>query len=49
MLQDLDFGHLDNQYHEKLPQPCDRVLCMRGGDILIGRDPDNRLHHIDQR
>ena len=44
MLQDLDFGHLDNQYREKTPQPCDRVLCMRGGEILIGRDPDNSLH-----
>jgi len=44
MLQDLDFGHLDNQYHEKTPQPQDRVLCMRKGDILIGRDQDNTLH-----
>ena len=43
MLQDLDFGHLDNQYHEKTPQPQDRVLCMRGGDILICRNPDNTL------
>ena len=34
MLQDLDFGHLDNQYHEKFPQAHDRVLCMRKGDIL---------------
>ena len=44
MLQDLDFGYLDNQYREKMPQPHDRVLCMRGGDILIGRDEDNILH-----
>ena len=44
MLQDLEFGHLDNQYHEKTPQLQDRVLCMRGGDILVGRDQDNTLH-----
>ena len=24
MLQDLEFGHLDNQYHEKTPQLQDR-------------------------
>ena len=44
MLQDLDFGHLDNQYQEKAPRDQDRVLCMRKGDILIGRDPDDQLH-----
>ena len=44
MLQDLDFGHLDNQYREKFPQAHDRVLCMHGGEILIGRDADNHLH-----
>ena len=44
MLQDLEFGHLDNQYHEKFPEDQDRVLCMRGGDILMGRDADDTLH-----
>ena len=43
MLQDLSFGHLDNQYHESLPQGKDILLCMRGGDILIHRDADNVL------
>ena len=43
MLQDLSFGKLDNQYHERTPNEKDRVLCMRGGDILIARDEDNRL------
>ena len=43
MLQDLEFGHLDNQYHEKEPQPQDIILCMRGSDILIHRDADNTL------
>lgn len=44
MLQDLTFGHLDNQYHEKFPLPGDRVLCMRGDQILVGREADNTLH-----
>ena len=43
MLQDLEFGHLDNQYHEKTPQPGDTVLCMRKGDILISRDSTDHL------
>lgn len=43
MLQDLSFGQLDNQYHEKIPQPQDTILCMRGSDILIHRDADNTL------
>ena len=43
MLQDLNFGKLDNQYHEGTPKDTDRVLCMRDGEILIARDEDNRL------
>ena len=43
MLQDLEFGHLDNQYHERNPQPEDIVLCMRKGDILICRDSADHL------
>lgn len=43
MLQDLEFGHLDNQYHEKNPQPQDTVLCMRGSEILVGRHQDDTL------
>ena len=43
MLQDLSFGHLDNQYHESFPKEKDILLCMRGKDILICRNPDNTL------
>ena len=43
MLQDLEFGHLDNQYHEKMPQDRDIVLCMRGSDILVSRSESNHL------
>ena len=43
MLQDLEFGYLDNQYHESNPRPEDLVLCMRKGDILICRDSTDHL------
>lgn len=43
MLQDLSFGKLDNQYHERTPNEKDWVLCMRGSDILIARSADNTL------
>ena len=43
MLQDLDFGQLDNQYREKTPAPEDTVVCIRGKDILIARDGQDRL------
>ena len=43
MLQDLDFGWLDNQYREKTPAPEDTVVCIRGKDILIARDGQDRL------
>lgn len=43
MLQDLEFGHLDNQYHEQTPRPQDTVLCMRGNEILVRREQDNTL------
>ena len=43
MLQDLEFGHLDNQYRKKLPQSEDIVLCMRKTDILICRDCEDHL------
>ena len=43
MLQDLDFGCLDNQYRQKSPRPFDTVFCMRAGEILICRDEENQL------
>ena len=30
MLQDLDFGCLDNQYHAQEPQDGDVVICVQG-------------------
>ena len=43
MLQDLAFGHLDNQYHDHAPQNGDVVVCIRDGSILIARDKNDVL------
>ena len=43
MLQDLAFGHLDNQYQNHTPQKGDVVGCIRGGSILIARDKQDVL------
>ena len=43
MLQDLSFGKLDNAFRRLRPAPEDPVFCIRGGDILLHRDPDDAL------
>ena len=43
MLQDLDCGKLDNAFREIQPQPEDTVLCFRGGEVLLHREPDDTL------
>ena len=43
MLQDLEFGKLDNTFREMLPQPEDTVLCFRDGEVLLCRKPDDTL------
>lgn len=40
MLQDIGEGRLDNQYHEKRPQPNDPVLVFDGHDVLCGVSDD---------
>ena len=44
MLQDLDFGYLDNQYHACQPEAADRIVCIRGGEILLHRAEDDTLN-----
>ena len=44
MIQDLDFGKLDNQYHSSAPDMGDRVVCFRGGEVLLRRDEAGLLH-----
>ena len=43
MLQDLAFGHLDNQFKDHAPAAGDVVVCVRGGSILIARDKNDVL------
>ncbi len=38
MLQDLDFGYLDNQYHKEFPNAEDIVVCVQGKNMLLHRD-----------
>ncbi len=43
MLQDLDFGYLDNQYHAEEPRDGDIVVCVQGRNILLHRAADDTL------
>jgi len=43
MLQDLDFGRLENEFRVKTPEPGDRVVCIREGSILLKRNGDDSL------
>ena len=43
MLQDLDFGRLENEYRPVPPRDDDRVICVRDRDILIRREADGSL------
>ena len=44
MIQDLDFGKLDNQYHPQQPHDADTMVCFRGGEVLLQRDAQGILH-----
>ena len=44
MIQDLDFGKLDNQYHACQPHDGDTAVCFRGGEVLLRRDEQGLLH-----
>ena len=43
MLQDLEFGRLENEYRPLPPRDDDFVLCFRGPEVLLHRLSDNRL------
>ena len=43
MLQDISYGSLDNQYRSCLPKGSDPVVCIRGREILLGRDEKGLL------
>ena len=44
MLQDLEFGYLDNQYHYEVPRGEDVIVCVQKNQALIRRDSENRLY-----
>lgn len=43
MLQDLEFGKLNNAFFCRQPEAGDVVICIRETDILLHRDPDDTL------
>ena len=43
MLQDLDFGYLDNQYHYETPTDDAIVICVQGKHMLLHRAADDSL------
>ena len=43
MIQDLSYGHLDNQYRYLQPQEDDIVVCIQSNRILFRRKEDNTL------
>lgn len=43
MLQDLDYGYLDNQYKQVVPETTDIVICIQKNAILVCRDSNNQL------
>ena len=43
MLQDLEYGRLENEYRPTLSLESDLVLCFRGQDVLLHRDGCNAL------
>ena len=43
MLQDLEFGKLENEYKIKNPSPEALVICFRESQVLLKRNPDETL------
>ncbi len=43
MIQDLDFGYLDNHYRQETPSGEDIVVCVQGKNILVGRTEEDSL------
>ena len=43
MLQDLEFGYLDNQYHAVDPQDEDIIVCIQGKNTLLHHAADDTL------
>lgn len=44
MLQDLDYGKMENTYRAETPADGDTVLCLRGETVLLRRAENDTLH-----
>lgn len=44
MLQDLDYGRLENEFHNVYPSDEDIIVCFKGNMALINRSENNELH-----
>ena len=43
MLQDLEYGRLENEFRNVMPQEGDVVACFAGNNLLLKRNPDDTL------
>ena len=43
MLQDLNFGKLENEFHLRHPSADDMLICIQGNSVLIRREKDDSL------
>ena len=43
MLQDLEYGRLENEFRNVQPRDTDAVVCFKGSDLLMKRNPDDTL------
>ena len=43
MLQDLEYGRLENEFRNVQPQETDVVVCFKGSNLLMKRNPDDTL------
>ena len=44
MLQDLDYGRLENEFRNVYPADGDTVVCFKGNMVLVHRGESNALH-----
>lgn len=47
MLQDLEYGRLENEFRLVAPQAEDRMVCFQGSAVLLRREADGSLHLPD--
>ncbi len=43
MLQDLEYGRLENEFRNAQPRENDTVVCFQGSNVLMKRNPDDTL------